>query len=232
MKIVITGGADGLGKEIVRQLLSHKHEVVLIDRKLENIEKASKDLGIKEIYQCDITESSQIVETTQKILEKHKKIDVLINNAGVWLDENKEEDLNEFKRMILVNLFGTIAITKSFLPRFLEQKGGHIVNINSQAGVAPKENSPVYSATKHGLVGYGKSVRQDLANRGIKLTDIRPGMIETELFVKAGVDFPKSIFNKFALTKDIVASVIVYVVELPENVAIPALEIRNKNEPF
>ena len=232
MKIVITGGADGLGREIVGQLISHKHDVILIDKTMDNIEKVAKELNINEIYQCDITEPSEIVETVQKILEKHKKIDVLINNAGVWLDESKEKDLNEFKRMILVNLFGTIAITKCFLPKFFQQKSGHIVNINSEAGVIPSVNSPVYSATKHGLAGYRKSVREEFADNGIKITDIYPGMIQTELFAKAGVNFSKTTFDKFALSKEAVAKATIWAIEQPADVAIPALEIKNINETY
>ena len=230
MKIVITGGADGLGKEIVGQLIALKHEVILIDKKKENIEKVSKELKIKEIYQCDITDTTQVIETTQEILKKHKKIDVLINNAGVWLDESKETDLGKYKNLILVNMFGTIAITKCFLPKFLEQKRGTIININSQAGIVPTTNSPVYSATKHGLVGFRKSIRQELAQNGIKFTDIHPGMIQTGLFAKAGIDFSKSTFDKYALSKETVASAVIWAIEQPADVVIPSLEIKNINE--
>ena len=157
---------------------------------------------------------------------------MLINNAGIWLDESSENDLEQYKNMILVNLFGSIAVTKSFLPTFLKQKYGHIVNINSQAGVVPSTNSPVYSATKHGMVGFRKSIRQELSNNGIKMTDIHPGMIKTELFAKAGVNFSKSLFDKFALSKDSVAQVIVWVIEQPKDIVIPVLEIKNVNESY
>lgn len=232
MKIVITGGADGLGKAIVKQLLEHKHEVIIIDKEIGNIKGISKEFNIANLYQCDITKSDQIIETVEKILNKDKKIDVLINNAGIWLDESSENDLEQYKNMILVNLFGSIAVTKSFLPTFLKQKYGHIVNINSQAGVVPSTNSPVYSATKHGMVGFRKSIRQELSNNGIKMTDIHPGMIKTELFAKAGVNFTKALFDKFALTKDIVAQAVVWAIEQPKDIVIPALEIKNINESY
>ncbi|MDD4815708.1 MAG: SDR family NAD(P)-dependent oxidoreductase [Clostridia bacterium] len=230
MKIVITGGADGLGREIVGQLISHKHDVVLIDKTMENIEKVSYDLNIKDIFQCNLTEPSQIIETTQAILKKHKKIDVLINNAGVWTDENNESHLDNYKNMILVNMFGTIAVTKCFLPKFKKQKSGHIVNINSQTGINPCPNSPVYSATNHGIAGYRKSIAQELSQNGIKITDIYSGMIQTNLFAKAGVDFSKTTFDKYALSKEAVAKAVVWAIEQPADVAIPSLEIKNINE--
>lgn len=232
MLIIITGGADGLGKSIALKLISKGHELILIDKNVEKLESIKREFPTVEIYDCDITITQRVMEATKEILKKHKTIDVLINCAGVWLNEQSEKDLDKYKNMILVNLYGTIAMTKCLLPRFEKQNKGLIIGINSKAGVEPETNSPVYSATKYGLTGYRKSVRQEFGKNGIKITDICPGMIETGLFVKAGVKISKESFNNFALTSEQVAESVVWVIEQPQDVSIPSLEIKNTGENF
>ena len=228
MNIVLTGAADGLGKEIA--LLLKDHNLILVDYAEAKLKEVAKQVKSKQKYVCDLTSVEDVENTTAKILNKNKKIDVVINCAGAWLNEATEQDLNKFRRMILVNMFGTIAFTKCLLPRLIEQKDGFIININSQAGVHPEAGSPVYSATKAGLIAYRKAIKKDLGNNGIKITDIHPGMIETGLFQKAGVEFPQAAFDNFSLKKADVASVVKWLIDQPSYVSIPALEIKNRNE--
>ena len=132
--------------------------------------------------------------------------------------------------MILVNLFAPIAMIKSFLPTFIKQKKGLIININSQAGVEKEEGSPVYGATKAGLDIYRKNIKRHLGKNGRKITDIYPGMIETKLFEKAGVNVPEKTFKDYSLTKSQVVAAVKFVIEQPSEVVIPSLEIKNVYE--
>jgi short-subunit dehydrogenase len=227
MKIVITGAADGLGREIANQL--KEHELILIDYDEPRLKDIAKRIKANS-YVCDLTKSAEITEVCRDILAKNTKIDILINFAGVWLDEQKESNLEQYRNMILVNLFSPIAMIQSLLPKFIKQKKGLIININSQAGVEKEEGSPVYGATKAGLDIYRKNVKRYFGKNGIKITDICPGMIETKLFEKAGVNISDKVFKDYSLTKAQVVAVIKFVIEQPSEILIPSVEIKNVHE--
>jgi short-subunit dehydrogenase len=227
MKIVITGAADGLGREIAVGLKSHS--LILIDYDKEKLFEVAKKLKA-EAHVCDLSQADEITEVCKDILANNSKIDVLINCAGVWLNESKEKNLEKYKNMILVNLFGPIGMIKSLMPRFLKQKSGLIININSKAGVEIQEGSSVYGATKTGLVAYRKNIRDTLAKNGVRITDICPGMIETGLFEKAGVEYSADIFKTYSLRKSQVVSVVKFVITQSSEVLISSVEIKNVNE--
>lgn len=228
MKIIITGAADGLGKEIAKEYKDS--DLILIDNDEEKLEEIAKKLRVK-YFVCDLAKASAIETVCEKILSENKTIDILINCAGVWLNEAEEKDLEKYRNMILVNLFGPIAMTKVLLPRFLEQKRGLIININSQAGVDRERGAAsVYGASKAGLVVYRQNVKREFAKNGIRITDICPGMIETGLFEKAGVDVSQDTFKKYSLSKSQVVKAIKFVIDQPSEVIIPSLEIKNVYE--
>lgn len=227
MKIVITGAADGLGREIAIQL--KEHELILIDYDQPKLEDIAKKLKAKS-YICDLAKTEEVSAVCKDILAQNKHIDALINCAGVWLNEQTETDLGKYRNMILVNLFSPIAMIQCLLPKFMGQKKGLIININSQAGVEEEEGSPVYGATKAGLVMYRKNVKKNFGKNGIRITDICPGMIETRLFEKAGVDVSKQTFKEYSLTKEQVVAAVRFVINQPCEVLIPSLEIKNVHE--
>lgn len=226
MNIVITGAADGLGKEIASQFKDE--HLILIDYDKEKLLNLAKQLKA-EYYLCDLA-VAQEVESVCHNIKSRMDIDILINCAGIWLDETKENDLKKYQNMILVNLFAPIAMIKCFLPKFIKQKKGLIININSQAGVEREEGSPVYGASKAGLTMYRENIKRKLGKNGIRITDICPGMIETGLFEKAGVDVSNDMFKKYSLSKSQVFSAIKYAIEQPKDVLIPSLEIKNVHE--
>lgn len=227
MKIVITGAADGLGREIANQL--KENELILIDYDEPRLKDIAKKLKATS-YLCDLTKSSEISEVCRDILSKNNKIDILINCAGVWINEQVETNLEQYRNMILINLFAPIAIIQLLLPKFIKQKKGLIININSQAGVEKEEGSPVYGATKAGLDTYRKNIKQYFGKNGIKITDICPGMIETKLFEKAGVNVSDKTFKNYSLTKSQVVSAIKFIIDQPSEVLIPSIEIKNVHE--
>ena len=227
MKIIITGAADGLGRELANKLKDN--ELILVDYAEEKLKEVANELRCK-YYVCDLSNEENIEQICNDIVKNNENIDVLINCAGAWVNEQGELNLNKLKNMILVNVFGTIAMTSSLLPKFKQQKKGLIININSQAGVEREEGFPVYGATKHALSAFRKNIKRNLGNNNIKITDIHPGMIQTKLFEKDGVKYPDQAFQAYSLSKETVANAVLFVINQPENDDIPSLEIKNVHE--
>ena len=227
MNIVITGAADGLGREIAKEF-KNEH-LILIDYDKQKLSKVAKELKA-EHYVCDLAVAQEI-ESICKNIESRMDVDILINCAGAWLDEKTETDLKKYQNMILVNLFAPIAMIKSFLPKFIKKKKGLIININSQSGVErERATGAVYGATKAGLIAYRQNMKKELGKNGVRMTDICPGLIETGLFEKAGVNVPDDIFKQYALSKSQVVDAIKYIIRQPVDILIPSLELKNVHE--
>ncbi len=231
--IIITGAAHGVGYEIAKILKDNK--LLLIDEDKKSLEKVGKELNA-DWYVCDVSESVSIEETIKAILKDNKKIDVLINNAGMWISgdiskinnkENKKmNSLSRTQKVIGTNVFGVIAMIYSVYPIFEKQGYGQIVNINSQSGVEVETMFPVYNATKHGSYAFRKAIQNDLAKHNIKITDICPGLIKTDFYKRANAELPKEIMDT-GLDPVEVAKAVKYVLELPHEITIPSLEIRH-----
>ncbi|MBU0534903.1 SDR family oxidoreductase [Patescibacteria group bacterium] len=184
--ILITGGSEGLGKEIARKL-HMDNEVIIISNKKEELDVTANELRCGK-YLCDITNVEQIKKVILEIERKYGKIDVLVNNAGVWvggeLDENNYDDI---ARVLLVNSVGTINMTKSVLPVMKKQKSGKIININSIDGIEVKAERSIYIASKWAVTGFTKALSKELEKYNIKVVGIYPGLMKTNLFKNADV---------------------------------------------
>ena len=175
-KVLITGGAQGLGKEIANQL-KDDYEVVVLDIKESDLE------GI-ESHTCDITDVNQIQEVVSEI----GNIDILINNAGVYISgELTDNDYNDIAKVMFVNALGTINITKAVLPQMKERKSGKIVFVSSIRGVEAREERSVYCASKWAVTGFLKSLRKEVEKYDIEVIGLYPGLMETSLFENAGI---------------------------------------------
>jgi short-subunit dehydrogenase len=181
--IIITGGSDGLGKTIAAKL-TPTNKVFILSPNQQKLSSVAKELGC-EYKVCDVKDYSQV----EKIVKEIGVVDCLINNAGLWvqgeLDENDPERINE---VVAVNLTGVINMTKAVIPGMKRQKSGLIININSQGGFYAKAERAVYTATKWGLTGFTKSIQPELARYGIGVTGIYPGMMQTEMFSKMNIE--------------------------------------------
>ena len=170
------------------------------------------------------------------VIKSFKKLDCLINCAGLWtkgeLSQLKEKhfakinELEKVKKIIDTNVYGVIAMITDFAPIFIEQKHGQIVNINSQSGVVVEEFCPVYNASKQGAAAYRKAIQSDLARNNVKITDVCPGLIKTDFYVRADDELPKEIME-LGLEADDVAGVVEYILNLPHEITIPSIEIKN-----
>ena len=210
--IVITGGNDGLGKAIA-ELLSLNNNVIVISRtERENC------------YKCDVTNPNEVDNTIKKIIEDHGNIDVLINNAGVWLAGDLiDNTYDQISNCIDVNTKGPIYMTKAVLPNMYEQGKGLIINVCSQASFDNDDYSVVYNASKWAMRGFNRSIQKVVSKKGIKLTGFYPGFIQTDLFKKAGNDYDTST----GLEVSKVAKAVEFIVNCEEDVIIPEFGIKD-----
>ena len=175
----------------------------------------------------------------KQIGEKYDKIDCLIHCAGMWIsgelskmEEPEFKNLNSLeniKKVIDVNIFGTIAIIKSVFPIMKRQGYGQIIKINSQSGVVCEPPYPVYNATKKGAYAFRQAIQTDLAQNNIKITDICPGLMQTTFYQNAHNELPQDIMN-LGLNPEDVAKTVKYVLDLPHEITIPSIEIKHINE--
>lgn len=220
--IVITGGSDGLGKAIAK-LLNKDNKVIIISKDKESLVKTSEEIGC-EYYVCDLTDYEQVNNTINNILEKNNKIDVLINNAGIWLaGDLTETDYEKISNCIDVNTKGPIYMTKAVLPSMYDNKEGLIINVCSQASFDSDDFSTVYNASKWAMRGFNRSIQKDVSKKGVKVTGFYPGFMQTDIFKKAGNDYDTST----GLEVEKVAKAIEFIVNCDDDVIIPEFGIKD-----
>ena len=222
--IIITGGSDGLGKTLA-ELLSEQNSVIILstnEEKLKNVANANNC----RYKVCDVSNYKLVEDIIKEIISEYKKIDVLINNAGLWIqDELEVNDSKRIKSVVDVNLLGVINCSKAVIPIMKKNKDGLIININSQAGINHKAERVVYNATKWGVTGFSKSLQDEVAKYGIRVTNLMPGMMKTNMFNKLNIQ--KNMDNGID-TKQVVR-LINFIIDTPSDVMIPEVGIKNIN---
>lgn len=181
---LITGASSGIGALMAQQLAERGATVILTARSEEKLRGVAAKLpGKHAVRRLDVTDSAQVEAAASEMIGEFGGIDILINNAGYGVfDSFVDATLDEYERMMDVNYFGTVRCTKALLPHMLARGSGHIVNIASLAGKFGSAKSAGYSATKHAVLGFTSSLRQELAGTGVRLTAINPGPIDTPFF--------------------------------------------------
>ena len=221
--VVITGGSDGLGKAIAK-LLCERENVIIISRTEESSEKVLKEIPNSKCYTCDITEPDKVKQTIETIIFNHGNIDILINNAGVWLAGDLTENaFEEISNCIDVNTKGPIYMTKAVLPHMYETQKGLIINVCSQSSFDNDDFSTVYNASKWAMRGFNRSIQRLVSKKGIKVTGFYPGFMQTDLFKKAGNDYDTST----GLEVEKVAKAIEFIINCDADVIIPEFGIKD-----
>lgn len=222
--IVITGGSDGLGKTLATYL-SKDNNVIILATNEEKLKEVASQNNCK--YKvCDVKDYSIVEATINDIINEFEKIDILINNAGLWIQEELDQnDSERINSVVDVNLLGVINCSKAVIPIMKQHRDGLIMNINSQAGINHKAERVVYNATKWGVTGFSKSLQDEVAKYGIRVTNIMPGMMKTDMFNKMNIQ--KNMENGID-TKE-VARLVQFIIDTPANVMIPEVGIKNIN---
>jgi len=182
----VTGGAQGIGKEIAVAFVRHGADIIIGDINQSVLESTVSELrtlgGKAEGYILDVSSLASCEEAVKKAIDKFGRIDILVNNAGITRDNlllrMSEED---FDRVIRINLKGTFNCTKVLSRVMMKQRYGRIINIASVIGLIGNAGQVNYAASKAGIIGVTKSVAKELASRNVTVNAIAPGFIKTEM---------------------------------------------------
>jgi len=231
--IVITGASSGLGEAAARRLAGLGAKLVLGARRIERIKALAKDLSLptSAAVRTDVTDVAQVRSLVDGSVKQHGRIDVILNNAGLMphspLERGKVED---WDRMIDVNIKGVLYGIAAALPHMKAQKSGHIINVSSVAGHLVRPGGAVYSATKHAVRVISEGLRQEVKPYNIRSTIISPGAVATELpqsitepDVAAGI---RDFYEQYAIPASSFADVVVFAMSQPEEVDINEILFR------
>ena len=184
--VVITGASSGLGKSTARHLAELGATVVLGARRVDRIDALARELTANGqpalAVQTDVTDRVQVQRLVDAAIARFGRIDVMINNAGLMPHSPLERlKIDDWDRMIDVNLKGVLYGIAAALPPMQAQKSGHIINVSSVAGHKVRPGGAVYSATKHAVRALSEGLRQEVKPYNIRTTVISPGAVDTEL---------------------------------------------------
>ena len=229
---LVTGASSGIGKSLAIQLSEIGFQVILCSRRkelLNDIEREIFDLGGKaHSIELDVTKSSSV----ENLFEESNKIgfvDVVINNAGFGkFDKIQNTSIEDWDNQISVNLRGCFLITKLFSGPMIENKGGTFVYINSVAGKKAYPYSSAYVSSKFGLLGFSRSIREELREHNIKVVSLHPGAVDTAFWNNANVDFPR---EEMMSSKDVSRS-IVHAISAPSNIVLEEIDIQRTQGDF
>lgn len=233
--IFITGATSGFGEAAARRFAQGGWALVLTGRRLERLEKLKKELEAHvpvHIAQMDVRDANAVNEVVCALPAPFKEITCLLNNAGLALapQASPQVDLKDWHTMIDTNVTGLVNVTHAVLPSILRiGKGASIINIGSIAGQWPYQGSHVYGATKAFVKQFSYNLRCDVQGTGVRVTDIAPGMAETEFTLvrtKGDQAASDALYNTTTpLTAQDIAEQIYYVATLPAYININRLEV-------
>jgi NAD(P)-dependent dehydrogenase (short-subunit alcohol dehydrogenase family) len=184
---VVTGGAAGIGAELVQQLSSQGAAVVIADVARDAAERLAGELssrgGRVAAVQADVTRFDDVERTVKTAVQQFGRLDLIFNNAGVGLaGELRDLELSDWQPIVNVNLWGVIHGVHAALPVMLRQRSGQIVNISSAAGLVPRPGMVPYAATKYAVVGLSTSLRYEVEDLGIRVNAVCPFHVATSIF--------------------------------------------------
>jgi len=185
--ILITGGAGGIGLEIVHYFENKNYNIIILDKTSKKNFKKNYTKIKKNIFyfEVDLVEIKKTEKKIQEIISKFKKIDVLINCAGIqYISTIENFPTNEWKKVIDINLTSSFITSKNIIPVMKQNNSGRIINISSVHGLVASENKSAYVASKHGLIGLTKAIALELSKTKITCNAISPGWVLTPLVEK------------------------------------------------
>ena len=185
--ILITGGAGGIGLEIVHYFENKNYNIIILDKTSKKNFKKNYTKIKKNIFyfEVDLVEIKKTEKKIQEIISKFKKIDILINCAGIqYISTIENFPTNEWKKVIDINLTSSFITSKNIIPVMKQNNSGRIINISSVHGLVASENKSAYVASKHGLIGLTKAIALELSKTKITCNAISPGWVLTPLVEK------------------------------------------------
>jgi 3-hydroxy acid dehydrogenase / malonic semialdehyde reductase len=232
--VVLTGAAGGMGRAITKALLESGRRVVLVDRDLESLRQFATEMGDNTFpLQLDITDNQAVDRLSDLIPDAFKPVDVLINNAGHDIGGRTRFDIgaaDDWSAIIHTNLIGLMRVTRSLLPGMVQRNAGHIVNISSINAVRIVPDMAAYSTSKAGVHMFTETLRGELAETAIRVTEMQPGLTRTNIILtryRGDRSREKEYFDQFKLALDPadIARSIVFALDQPPHVQIAEMMI-------
>ncbi|MDN5863763.1 MAG: SDR family oxidoreductase [Gammaproteobacteria bacterium] len=229
---LVTGATAGFGEAIARAFIDEGRRVIGTGRRAERLEALRAELGDNFLpLTFDVRDRDAVNAAIDAIPDGFLPIDVLVNNAGLalGLEPAQEADPGDWETMVDTNIKGLLYVTRALLPGMLERGRGHIVNIGSIAADNPYPGGNVYGATKAFVWQFSRNLRADLHGTGLRVTDIAPGLAETEFSLvrfKGDAERAKTPYRGFeALTGEDVARATLWAIAQPPHVNVNRIEI-------
>jgi NADP-dependent 3-hydroxy acid dehydrogenase YdfG len=234
---IVTGASSGIGDAVARALAGAGAAVVLAARRSERLDDLAADItadgGNATVQVTDVTRQDQVEALVARALEIHGRVDILVNNAGVMpLSPLASRRVEDWEQMVDVNIKGVLYGLAAVLPTMLERGGGHIVNVGSLAGRRPFPGGTVYAATKFAVRAITAGIQLELsADHGIRVTDVQPGVVATELMdhiPDASVQdrFASTWAERRSLQPVDVAKAVLFAVAAPDHVNVNEILVR------
>ena len=234
--VFITGATSGIGKACAERFGTNGDDLIINGRRKDRLEELKKELEKKYKTEVlcapfDVRKKEKVFETINQFSEKWKSIDILINSAGLALGRDlfDEANLSDWETMLDTNVNGLIYVSKAIIPFMIKRNSGHIINLGSTAGDKVYERGNIYCASKTAVEAISHAMRIDLLPHHIKVTNIKPGAVETEFSLvrfKGDEEKAEKVYEGFApLTAADIANSIFYCASLSPNVCINDLTI-------
>ena len=180
----VTGATSGIGLATALELAGKGYRIIATGRRAERLQELQNKMGEDNVYflNFDVRDKVAVQEAVASLPDNWRNVEVLVNNAGNahGLSPVQDGAIDDWDAMIDINVKGLLYVTKAVLPLMQEQGKGHIVNIGSIAGKEVYPNGNVYCASKHAVDALSKAMRMDLVQQGIKVSEVAPGLVETE----------------------------------------------------
>ncbi len=181
--VLITGGSAGIGFALAEKFVKAGSKVIVCGRRKEVLDQAKEKLPELDIYACDVGVEKERIDLFNWVSENYPDINVLINNAGIqrWKKLSTDEEWSETQKEIAINFEAPIHLANLFIPHLLKVKNPYIINVTSGLSFSPLVIVPIYCATKAALHSYTLSLRENLSKTPIKVVEIIPPAVDTDL---------------------------------------------------
>ncbi len=234
--VFITGATSGIGKSCAYAFANEGANIIITARRIEKLNEIAEDIKTKSsvnllALKLDVQKRNEVKKVVSDLPEEWKKIDVLVNNAGLGRGLNKlyEDNPDGWDEMIDTNVKGLLYVTREIIPQMIERKEGHIIMIGSIAGREPYSKGAVYCATKFAVNAITRSLRLDVVDKNIRISTVDPGLVETnfsEVRFYGDSETAKNVYKGLKpLVGDDIADAVIYVATRPAHVNIAEMVV-------
>lgn len=231
--ILVTGATAGFGAAIANKFAKQGWNIIATGRRQDRLDALAAELGDVKVHTStfDVRDKQAVDAFAESLPEEFSNIDLLVNNAGLALGLEPAHacDMDDWECMVDTNIKGLMYVTRALLPRMVERGTGHVVNLGSIAGSYPYPGANVYGATKAFVRQFSLNLRADLIGTGVRVTNVEPGMAESEFSLvrfKGDAEKAGQVYKGTQpLTPEDIADVVQYVANAPEHVNVNTIEI-------